>query len=179
MCASAVWRQDQHLRRLVSGANRDRDRSDEFDLQGVHPDMQEVRGVVLAVPRHAGRQRGRRRQRAQAPDHPQADRARLPVRLAHRQGRLQDQGDQRGDRRLDSGCLGDAAQLDRAGRHHIRHQRGHHPVYLSHMLRHARGMFFCWRGTCRIHAHSVDWNDTLKCRRLVSKNKGRTSLSLS
>lgn len=101
---SAVWREDQHLGRLVPGTNSDGDRADELDLQSVHPDLQKVRGMVFPVPRHPGERR-----RAQAAHHPQADRARVPVRLPDRQGWVQDQGDPRGDRRLDPGRLRHAA----------------------------------------------------------------------
>lgn len=130
-----VRRKDNDIGWIVSGANSNSDWSDEFDLQSVHIDMQKVRRVVLAIPRYPGR-RGRC---APASDHSSADRARVAVRLAHRQGRLQDQGNPRSHRGVDPGRVRDAAQLDWTHGHHLRHQRSHHTMHIPHMLRHARG----------------------------------------
>lgn len=53
---------------------------------------------------------------------------------------IQDQGDPRGDRRVNSSCIGDATKLDRARSYHFRDQRGHHSVHISHLLCYARGI---------------------------------------
>lgn len=120
----------------MSRANRDGDRSDQFDLQSVHADLQEVRGMVLAVPRHP-----RWRWSTKAAYYAQADRACVAMWLPDRQGWLQDQGDPRGDRCLDPGRLRDAAKFDGTRGNHIRNQRGHHAVHISHLLCYARGTY--------------------------------------
>lgn len=137
----AVRRENQYLRWFLPGADSDRHRADELDLQGVHVDMQEIWGMVLPVSRHPGRRRRRRRRCLETTYHAQADRACFAVRFLDRQGWLENQGDSRGHRCVYSSRFRDAAQLDRTCSDHIRYQRSNHAVHISYLLRYARGTY--------------------------------------
>jgi len=60
------------------------------------------------------------------------------VRLPHRQGRLQDQGDPGDHRGVHPGGQRDAPQLHREGRHRLRGQRRRHSMHLPHLHHHVR-----------------------------------------
>lgn len=100
-----------------------------------------VPSVVFPVPGY----KQRRQRGTPTTYHTQTDRAGITVRVADRQRRIQDQGDQRGDRCLHSSGIRNASQLDRTRRHHFRNRGSHYSVYLSHLQCHARGeIYLTW-----------------------------------
>ena len=90
---------------------------------------------------------------AAASHHLQAGGPGQPVREPDREGREQDQGDPGGDRSQCPGGQWDVTQQHWASRHHLRGQRGRHPVHLSHLCHHVRGKKLLLIYLHSIHTH--------------------------
>lgn len=98
--------------------------------------------VVFPVSGYEQRWRGRGKRCSSASNHVEINRSRQPVRLSHRQGGFENQGNSRGHWCVHTSRIWDASQFHRASGNHFRHRRGHYTMHLPHMLCYARGEYF-------------------------------------